>query len=371
VPKDWAKNFVASNNLIKKIESHRPLISVYSVNDKRETINNQDAEVVENSKTRDLNLNGKRMPIPTPLNEGLTNQKSIALIQEESIFLNGFDKKVAVELEQNNEGVLNNYLFGFIPITNSLAVGGKPIFSRWFFELNGGLQFNQGIKVYPSSLIYEETFDVDNIKSKMGEESLVDANQGYGLNVGLGYSINEKWDLTAGIKASFLSGSITSYYDSEVTKFQRILTTSSVNNEDGTKSFSNTATDISYKNYFSDTLSAKYRLTIIELPIAIRYNLRKTNWNWFISMGVSGVMHSRYTADYYSNEIGSGAIDEKSTKLFGTKFNTAIGMEYHLTKDISLQLSPQYGIGASYSNNQLLEPSFSSFGIYGGVKVAL
>jgi hypothetical protein len=243
--------------------------------------------------------------------------------------------------------------------------------SKWYAYFNIGPQFTNGSISQPSNQSYEKVSGINDLVASSGGQSTTENKQSFAGTVALGYRLSNTWDVVSGVKYSQWNGSQNAYYDSEVTKFQTIITSVASSNGDGTKSFSNQQESIAYKKYFSDTLQAEYRLTLIEVPLMVRYNRTKNQWNYFVNTGFSGVISSKYSAQYKSNEIGTGEVVERKNGLSAVNFILGAGVEYSVSKKAAVQFSPQFHHGMSVGKNSDFKSGLSSFGIFAGLKYEL
>jgi hypothetical protein len=231
-----------------------------------------------------------------------------------------------------------------------------------------GPQITQGSIAQPSSVSYQLVSGNSNLEAKTGGVSTTENGQSFALNFGLGYQLSKRWDVISGFKYAQWNGSQIAYYDSEVFQNQNILTSEASDNEDGTKSFSNKEQEVNFSNYFTDTLVTDYRLSLMEVPLLIRYNFGKNKWNYFLNTGFSGVFQSSYKASYKSNVVGSGNFTESRNNLAAVNFIFGVGVEYSLGNELHLQFTPQFSHGRTIFDNALTNTKLSAFGLFGGLK---
>lgn len=372
--KDWAIDFIVTNELQQQQQQQQhvtPVLTQSNHNHKKGKENSiysefRKEEKIQKTKSSNKNTTESKVLPTVPFSE------------ESLLFLNPKTNNGLIHENKSDLFLVNQKLVSMnekLKLAN--AINHQPLLQpasnkkKWYVLLAGGPQYNEGIKTYPSSLKYEKASQINNIHTNSGGTTIDHPNQSLALNVSLGYSVSKKWDVVTGVRFSFLSGSLTAYYDSEVAKNHVILTAAATNNADGTKSFTNKEQTVSYHNYFLDTLDANYKMSVVEIPLLVRYNWETEKWRLFINSGVSAVVNSNYTALYRANEIGTGEMNAQNKELIGARFIGGFGTEYKVTEQLSIHFSPEYSFGKATKTETVFENSFQSFSLLGGLRLNL
>ncbi len=283
------------------------------------------------------------------------SQMDDSLLISERIF--EFDGLQKVEFTENN---------GLFDYHSSSLLNEMPVVKKWHVSLGFGPQLVNGDVTQPSADKYEQVSGINNIVSESGGVSYSSSETSFATQLGLGYDVTKHWRVSIALQYTQFNGSQIAYYDSEVTRTQTILTTVAVSDENGIKGFETEEETIEYTNHFSDTLTAKYRLSNIEIPLAIQYKKEWGKFYGFLSTGISGVLKSNYSASYDSKEIGSGVITQESWKFSAMNMNIGIGLGIKLQPDLSVQLYPQYSKLFPIQESTSIQHATRSFGVFGG-----
>jgi len=237
----------------------------------------------------------------------------------------------------------------------------------WLATGSIGPQMSQGVVNQPSGSAYANSSSIANITSDPVGSGGNTMDQSFSASLNLGISLGSKFELLSGVNYTQMDGSHMAYYDSKVKKTQTIITSKPTKNTDGTSSIETYEEQVNYTNYFSDTISANYRITSFEIPLILKYNFGKQKLSYFMSSGVSANISNSYSALYESNEIGSGDINEESFGVHSINLIVGIGMQYRATKHISIKLSPGYKYGIPITSSSAFKTPISSVGLFTGL----
>lgn len=365
VSKKWGNEFVLTHDLLHPVGKSNQLV-----------LANSPIEL-EKKKLERIEIKNEKLASNVTVEQKVVKAES-AIETDEIVYLPEQLEEEPIVLSQSSNQLLVNkseekgslFLSACAPMNSLVNDLNYEINNKWFLMLTVGPQTSEGVLTTPTNLMYQDASEMTNMIAKSGGSTVVENKMGMSLDLALGYNIHPKLELISGVRLTRFKGTIESYFDSEVTQNQEILTAVASNNNDGTKSFSNRTQSVSYKNYFSDTVKADYSRALIEVPLTVRYKKDFGKLNGFLGTGISGVFGSNYEARYVSNEIGNGVIERRSTGLLGMKWNIGFGLEYEINQSVQVILTPEYSLGSSF-NNQVFDPNFKSIGIWGGVKYQL
>jgi hypothetical protein len=240
----------------------------------------------------------------------------------------------------------------------------KPV--SWLAQGSIGPQYSQGSIGQPSGQTYAEVSNIDNLVAEQQGVGSNTSNQAFSAMLNFGLTFGSNFELLSGVSFTQMDGSHAAYYDSQVEKTQTILTSRTNIEDGGVKSYQTIEEQVTYTNYFSDTLKANYRISSFEIPLVLKYNFGKQKINYFISSGVSTNIGSHYSANYESGEIGNGNINEVGYGINAVNILLGLGIQYKATKNISIQLSPGYKYGIPVSKSVYQSP-VSSLGLFTGL----
>ena len=192
------------------------------------------------------------------------------------------------------------------------------------------------------------------------------SNQAFSAMLNFGLTLGSNFELLSGVNFTQMDGAHDAYYDSQVQKTQTILTSRANVENNGVKSYQTVQEQVTYTNYFTDTLRSNYRISSFEIPLVLKYNFGKQKVNYFISSGVSTNIGNYYSANYQSTEIGSGNINEAGYGINKVNILLGLGIQYRATQNISIQLSPGYKYGIPVSKS-VYQSSVSSLGLFTGL----
>lgn len=268
-----------------------------------------------------------------------------------------------IKRNQNNDWEAEYFPEMELPLTNKHIKEAK----KWFVSGLIGLQQVTGDIVLPASKTYEVLTGLDEINTIAVGSNVSSSNRSYGMKFNLGYKLTKNWDVISGINHSVVKGEQTAYYDSQVTRRQTIFTVIASPGAEGTVDYEDRESVIEYTNYFSDTLHLQFRLTTLEVPLMIRYTKSLGKWNTFVSTGIAAVFKTKYQANYTSNEIENGTIHQEEFGINAVNYHLGIGVEYMLTKDMSVQLSPSFSKGVPIDQSSVFQTNMYNFGVYTGI----
>lgn len=230
-----------------------------------------------------------------------------------------------------------------------------------------GPQYTTGLVNQSSGESYAQAAQISGLQSEGKGAVNVSNGQGYSAILNLGIQVSNNFEVHTGINYSQLNGSHTSFYDSEVLKYQTIFTTISTASDNGTRSMEVIESDVPYTNYFSDTLTSNYRISSIEIPLVVKYNFGKRKLSYFLSSGISSVLGSSYNANYQSKEIGEGIISETNYGFNTLNLLVGLGVQYQVTPHIVFKFSPGYKYGIPVSQTSAFQSKTSTIGVFTGL----
>lgn len=240
----------------------------------------------------------------------------------------------------------------------------KPM--SWIAQGAVGPQYISGMIGQPSGKAYAGASNIDNIVVQQQGVGQNISNQAFTAMLNVGVTLGSQFELLSGVNFTQMDGSHDSYYDSQVEKTQTIFTSTADGNNNGIKSVETVREQVTYTNYFSDTLRANYRISSFEIPLVLRYNFGKQKVNYFLSSGISTNIGNYYSASYQSGEIGTGNINEVGYGVQTVNLLLGIGIQYKATQNISIQLSPGYKYGIPVAH-RIYQTPVSSLGLFTGL----
>ena len=366
---NWAENFIQLNQLNTQVETiqlaKNEVTEINKSKPNHRTVIQKEI-IVEQSAANPIESAPVVNETPHLVGLYIRSTEKEAFIHtddiEEDIPLYLHDKRILIDQGSSDYYGEEEQQINLEPNENT-----HELFAKWYVSGIIGPQYFDGDVTQPSSDVYEKVSGINNIVSKAGGVSSSTNGQSFGASFQIGYRLTKKWDVLSGIKYSQLNGTQLAYYDSEVTKNQTIVTSTATNNSDGTKSYSSRVETIEYTNYFSDTLTTNYRLGMMEIPLLVKYNIELKKWNVFVNTGFSGVVRTKYSASFTSNEIPSGTLTESKNKLLAMNFVLGAGIEHKISKVFRAQISPTYSKGMVIKNQQAFQSDLHNWGIYCGI----
>ncbi|UTW66109.1 hypothetical protein KFE94_15860 [bacterium SCSIO 12643] len=240
----------------------------------------------------------------------------------------------------------------------------KPV--SWMAQGAVGPQYSSGMIGQPSGEAYAGASNIDNLVAQQQGVGQSISNQAFTAMLNVGVTLGSQFELLSGVNFTQMDGSHDTYYDSQVEKTQTIFTSTADGNNNGNKSVETVQEQVTYTNYFSDTLRANYRISSFEIPLVLRYNFGKQKVNYFLSSGISTNIGNYYSASYQSGEIGTGNINEVGYGVQAVNLLLGIGIQYKASQNISIQLSPGYKYGIPVAH-RIYQTPVSSLGLFTGL----
>jgi len=241
----------------------------------------------------------------------------------------------------------------------------KPV--SWMAQGAVGPQYSSGMIGQPSGQAYAGASNIENLVAQQQGVGQSISNQAFSAMLNVGVTLGSQFELLSGVNFTQMDGSHDTYYDSQVEKTQTILTSRNESDNNGVKSFQTVQEQVTYTNYFSDTLRANYRISSFEIPLVLRYNFGKQKVNYFLSSGISTNIGNHYSASYQSGEIGAGNLNEVGYGVQAVNLLLGVGIQYKASQNISIQLSPGYKYGIPVAHNKLYQTPVSSLGLFTGL----
>lgn len=230
-----------------------------------------------------------------------------------------------------------------------------------------GPQFANGVVDQPSGVVYSDVSNIDKLTAEgQGVGNSING-QGYMAMVNVGVRLSEKIEIHSGVNFTQTSGNHDTYFESEVKRHQTIITGVNIQNEDGSRSMETVETDVSYTNYFSDTLQSNYRLSNFEIPLVLKYNFGKNKLSYFLSSGVSTVLGASYSASFESDQIGSGNLNEVRYGFNTLNLLFGAGIQYAASSNVVIKLAPGYRYGIPLTDASSFQSNSSSLGFFTGL----
>lgn len=352
VKKESQENSTPKNGTLLAVSSNMEVNEAMEMKEKVQKVNHYSEKERPNPTTQ------KRVELTTLS----LNSKPLTELKEKQLVFKNFNQIPVYDVVL--ESVESESLFDYQP---NYVLDNGAFVKKWHAFLAIGPQFVNGDVTQPSAENYEKVSGINDIVSEAGGVTYSSSKASFSAHLGLGYDLSKNWSVNMALQYSQFNGAQISFYNSEVTQTQTILTTVAVSDENGIKGFETAEEIIEYTNHFSDTLTANYRLTQLEIPIAVQYKREWGKYYGFLRTGVSGVFNSNYSASYESKEIGSGVITQESWKLTSLNMNLGIGMGYKVHPDFSVQLYPQYTKLIPIQGAGSIQNVTRSIGVFGGV----
>lgn len=185
-----------------------------------------------------------------------------------------------------------------------------------------------------------------------------------------GMKLGKHLELETGVYFSKLKGSILSTYNVE----QQLTTVDVVQfpvpSRNGAGFSMVTSTEEStVSNYNLDTLSTVYSVKTIEIPLLLRFVGESGRLTYFVSSGVSTLVHSQATVNSRSYIYNDIDYSETYTTNQSPDLNLMVGagLGYQLGKSFQVRIEPQFRRGVFTSKYSIQNTNRQSFGLSTGM----
>ena len=242
--------------------------------------------------------------------------------------------------------------------------------SKWYIGASfiPQLSQNQHNKFFENAYTSSETEGANYIADESDVIRSVVSNS-IAFQGAVGFKLSNHIELESGLYFSKINGNILSTYNVE----QQLTTVNIVEfpvparNGNGFTMIT-TSEESTVSNYDVDTLSTFYSVQTFELPVTVRYVGKLGKWSYFLSTGVSTVIHSESTVQsrsYLYNDINYE--NKYSTfKAPDINFVVGAGLGYQIGNGFELRLEPLFRRGLYTNENSVQNQNRQVFGLNSG-----
>ena len=367
---EWAEQWIAVNNL------NAP----YYVSENAPSNWFAQASVSTPAKLAPLNSSTQKTPITETVISKNRSENYLALSSTERI--------PVLEVSNSNDIYVTNYWSESAPVQSNneeyyqklLQLAYETSFESqfkeqrsanknvsWLAQGNIGPQVQNGIIQQPVGNSYANAIGMDNVSSEaVGVGQGVNSSSFMAM-VNVGVTFENGFEILSGVNYSQTDGSHQAAYDSEVERTQTIYTSVATPQSNGSVKMETISKDVTYTNYFADTISSNYRVSNIEIPLTVKYTFGKSKLNYFLSSGVSASIGSSYQSSFESLQVGDGHISETKYGMNAVNLLLGVGIQYKASSSVSIHISPGYKYGIPVSSNSVYQSNVSSIGLFTGL----
>ena len=249
------------------------------------------------------------------------------------------------------------------------------------FEYNLDSQFYLGMAIMPQLSQNQHNTFFKNAYSQSGLEGTnYIANQSDILQSSIsnslafqamvGMKLSKHFELESGVYFSKMRGSILSTYNVEqqLTTIDVVQFPVPARNGAGF-SMVTSSEESTVSNYNLDTLSTVYTVRAVEIPLLLRFVGESGKLKYFVSSGVSTLVHSQATVNSRSFTYNDIDYSETYTTNQSPDLNLMVGagIGYQLGKSFQIRIEPQFRRGIFTSKYSIQNANRQTFGLSTGM----